>query len=281
MDTPREDRPPVILVKKRASHRGHHGGAWKVALADFMTAMMAFFLVMWITAQSKEIKESVGGYFRDPVGFNEKVGMGIMHGSQRALTLPRPGRSLSEADRRIQEQFVRERLKETGRQIVDALLALPGLSAMGDQIEVDLIEEGLRIRLMESEDSTFFALGSADLGPRGMEVFSTIGRILGSLDYDIVLEGHTDSRKFSDRRYTNWELSSDRANTARRVLEANGLDPTRILMVRSYGDRRLRYPENPEDPGNRRVTILVPNAYSPENIIDLSERYFLVGRDTL
>ncbi|HUU45242.1 MAG TPA: flagellar motor protein MotB [Acidobacteriota bacterium] len=276
-----ENGRPILIVKKRGGHGEHHGGAWKVALADFMTAMMAFFLVMWIMAQSKEIKEGVGGYFRDPVGFSEKIGMGIMNGTPSALTFSRPGSNLTEVERRTQEQVVRTRLKETGREIVDALLALPGLSDMGDQIEVDLVDEGLRIRLMESDDSTFFALSSADLGPRGMEVFSTIGRILGTLDYDVILEGHTDSRQFPDRRYTNWELSSDRANTARRVLEASGLEPERILMVRAYGDRRLRYADRPDDPANRRVAILVPNRFSSENLIDMSERYFLVGRDTL
>jgi len=281
MESGVENQPPVLIIKKSAGHESHHGGAWKVAYADFVTAMMAFFLVMWLVGQSEAVKKSVGGYFRDPVGFKEQVGTGTLPGTPAPITPPRPSPS-DEAQRRRDEERTRSDMKHTGKELVDALLALPNLSNIGDQIEVELTEEGLRIQLMEGGDSTFFDLGSPTLSPRGMEVLSTTGRILGPLGYEIVVEGHTDSRQYTGRRgYSNWELSSERANTARRVLETNGVDPPKIKLVRAYADRELRYPGSPEDPRNRRVAIVALNQYSLKTYVDLSERDRLAGRDTL
>ncbi|MEW5702956.1 MAG: flagellar motor protein MotB [Candidatus Zixiibacteriota bacterium] len=281
MESGLENQAPVLIIRKSGGHEGHHGGAWKVAYADFVTAMMAFFLVLWLVGQSEKVKSAVGGYFRDPVGFSEKVGTGMMEGSQSPITPPKPS-AQSEAQRRRDEERTRDELNRTGKELVDALLALPGLSDIGDQIEVELTEEGLRIQLMESGDSTFFDLGSSTLSPRGMEVLSTVGRMLGTQRHEIVIEGHTDSRQYAGKRgYTNWELSSDRANTARRVLETNGIDPSRIKLVRAYADHALRYPDHPEDPRNRRVAIVVLNEFSLKRYIDLSERAQLAGRDTL
>ena len=187
---------------------------------------------------------------------------------------------MSEAELHRRREISRLLLKETGQEIITALLALPGLSDAGDQIEVELTDEGLRIRVMESKDSTFFNLGSADLAPRGMAVFATIARGLIDVDNEIIIEGYTDSHRFPTRDYTNWELASDRANTARRVLELNGVDPKQIVQVRSFSDNKLRYPDRPEDPGNRRVTILVLNRYAIVRVVDLSERYLMAGRDS-
>lgn len=257
MESGKENESQVIIVKKGNKHGGHHGGAWKVAYADFVTAMMAFFLVMWIVAQSDRVKESVGGYFRDPAGFAKNAGLGIFKGEAQQ---PRA----EEETRRKHQMETEKHLADAGKAIVKAFSEM-GLSEVSDRIEVEMTNEGLRIQLMESGDSTFFDLGSASLAPSGVNVISTIGRIIAPLSYEVILEGHTDSRQYvrSDV-YSNWELSSDRANTARRLLEKSGVAPRRFAEIRGFADNRLRHPDDPEDPRNRRIAIVVLNPFSEQ-----------------
>ena len=258
-----EQDKPIIVVKKGGKHGGHHGGAWKVAYADFVTAMMAFFLVMWLVNQSDAVKESVGGYFRDPAGFTEKAGKGILQGSAGALKEPKPVPPPPETAQQKMEE-ARTELKETGESIMKALKELPGLMEIASRVEIEVTDEGMRIQMMESGDSTFFDLGSAHLSGSGEAAVKTIGDALAKIDYDIIIEGHTDSLRYSRTRgYSNWELSSDRANTARRLLEQSGIDPSRFVEIRAFADHRLRYPGNPGDPRNRRISILVLNPFSP------------------
>jgi chemotaxis protein MotB len=240
---------PVIIVKKKGAHGGHHGGAWKVAYADFVTAMMAFFLVMWLVNQSKPVKAAIGGYFRDPAAFEASGGRGVLPGGD---TINQPKPETPPAD-----QEERKRLEAAVLHIREGL-DKEAFKSLRDQVEFKVTPEGLRIDLIEKDDSTFFDSGSATLHGETEHVLGVIAHELGALDHEVDVEGHTDSRGYaSNERYSNWELSADRANAARRVMEREGLRQAQVTSVRGLADRQLRFPENPLDARNRRVSILV------------------------
>jgi chemotaxis protein MotB len=242
---------PVIIVKKKAAHAAHHGGAWKVAYADFVTAMMAFFMVMWLVGQSKSVKEGIGGYFRDPAVFESQGGQGVLPGAD---SIEDPRTQMPVAD----VESERRRLEAVVEHIKENLSAISAFQTLKDQIEFTVTPEGLRIDLIEQDASSFFASGSAVLRPETERILAIIAKELGLLDHDVVIEGHTDSRPYSSGgAYTNWELSADRANAARRVMDQNGLRSSQITSVRGLADRQLRVPDNPLDARNRRVSILV------------------------
>jgi chemotaxis protein MotB len=245
---------PVIIVKKKGHGKhGHHGGAWKVAYADFVTAMMAFFLVMWLVAQSAEVKAGVAGYFRDPGAFTDG-GRGVLPGAESGMTGgldPQPAPDVATAEAALQE---------AAEELRRALATLPQFEELKDQIEITVTDEGLRIELREAPDDGFFATGSAEVKPQTVAMLQIIGAQLVNLPNRVAVEGHTDSRPYSNESggaYTNWELSSDRANAARRVLEQAGLRHEQIEGVRGFADTRLRRPDEPLDPGNRRISIVV------------------------
>jgi chemotaxis protein MotB len=240
---------PIIVVKKKGGHHGHHGGAWKVAYADFVTAMMAFFLVMWLVGQSPQVRAGVGGYFRDPVAFEQTGGRGILPGGD-TVEEPKPV-TPPETDSE------RERLQAAVLHIKEGL-DQTALASLRDQVEFSASPEGLRIDLVERDESTFFDSGSAKLRGGTDQVLGVIAKELGAINYKLDLEGHTDSRGYaSEDRYSNWELSADRANAARRVMEKSGLRIDQVTSVRGLADRQLRYPNDPFDARNRRVSILV------------------------
>jgi len=244
---------PVIIVKKKGhGGHGHHGGAWKVAYADFVTAMMAFFLVMWLVGQSPQVKAAVGGYFRDPGVFETTKGGGVLPGSTVGLkdsgVTPPP-------DSVKQAQEVLERAAEHLR---EALQKVPALKALEDRIEITVTPEGLRIELLENEKNSFFAVGSAQLLPETVELLGVIAKELSPLGNKVAMEGHTDSRPYGSRNgYTNWDLSTDRANSARRAMESHGLREGQVDAIRGFADTRLRYPDDSLDPRNRRISIVV------------------------
>jgi len=239
----------IIIRKRKKGHAGHHGGAWKVAYADFVTAMMAFFLVMWLVGQSKAVKASVAGYFRDPGAFETQGGKGILPGGKDiAESGPSPAEAAAE----------RKSLEESARHIKERIDSLPELKTLGKQVEFTVTSEGLRIDLLESSGASFFDSGSAGMRRETEHLLGVIAHELGTLDNTIVVEGHTDSRQYaSSDKYTNWELSADRANAARRSMERQGLKPTQVVGVRGHADRELKVAENPMDPRNRRVSVLV------------------------
>ncbi len=243
----------IIVKKKKQAHQGHHGGAWKVAYADFVTAMMAFFLVMWIIGMKKDVKGAIASYFRDPGVFETTAGalVGGGAGTLDGTTSPPSADIVEEAARKVLEQAARRIREELARDV--------SLKGLGKQVEVTLTKEGLRIELLDSEESMFFDSGSAQLKPMTGHMLSLIAGELGRLARPVILEGHTDSRPYAgERSYSNWELSADRANAARRVMEASGLRPEQVRNVRGYADRVLRLPDAPLDPRNRRVSIVVP-----------------------
>ena len=248
----------VVVVKKAAKHarHGHHGGAWKVAYADFVTAMMAFFLVMWIVGQSKQTKEAIAGYFRDPVAFENKVGAGsgVLPGADSGLQgggrpVPAPPTDIKSATATLERAA--EHLRE-------ALSKTPEFANLKDRIEIQVTEEGLRIELLEAPDDGFFANGSAELKPEMITILTIIAQELTRLENKVAVEGHTDQRQYSEAQaYSNWELSSDRANAARRVLQAAGVREMQLDAVRGFAATRLRTPENPLASQNRRISIVV------------------------
>ncbi|MCX6827546.1 MAG: OmpA family protein [candidate division Zixibacteria bacterium] len=254
----KKELAPIIIIKKKGHHAGHHGGAWKVAYADFVTAMMAFFLVMWLVNQSPAVKQGIGGYFRDPVGFNKKAGQGMFEGGAS------PVKSFKYEKKEPSKDFEgeKQKLADAGEKIRDMINKSPDIEKLKDFVEIEMVPEGLRIQLIDasatSDSSIFFALGSAKLKPRTSLLLSSIASELGNLPNHIIVEGHTDSRPFTGRiDYSNWELSSDRANSARRLMEFSGLHLGQIFEVRGNADTQLRFASTPDDPRNRRVAIIV------------------------
>lgn len=244
----------IIVKKKKASHGGHHGGAWKVAFADFMTAMMAFFMVMWLIAMKQDVKLAIAAYFRDPGAFESTRG-GLLQGGSGALD----GASASPAKTAIKEETSRQALERAAQRMRQELAKEVGLEQLGKQVEITITNEGLRIELLDSEETMFFESGSAALKPGTERMLALIARELGRLGRPVIVEGHTDSRPYTGRNaYSNWDLSADRANSARRIVEASGLAREQIRSVRGYADRHLRVTSAPADARNRRVSLVVP-----------------------
>ncbi|HSV73251.1 MAG TPA: flagellar motor protein MotB [Chthonomonadales bacterium] len=258
------DRPIIIVKKKRGNHGGHHGGAWKVAYADFVTAMMAFFLVMWIIGLDSETRESVAAYFNDPVGFVKTHGGGRSPMSTlREGSAGRP--SVMPGSRGIAHASGADRLQLTKAQLEANVEQEASIRDLRRFMEVEVTDDGMRVELLEGREGTlFFDTGSARVRPKTELLLRVIGRELAKLPNHIVIEGHTDSRPYAGRmhHYTNWELSADRANAARRVL-GSVLRRGQIMEVRGLADTDLRVPTDPLHFSNRRVSILVTRMRSP------------------
>lgn len=249
---------PIIIVRKKGGHHGgHHGGAWKVAYADFVTAMMAFFLVMWLVSQSQEVRANVAGYFREPGVFDYEKSTGMLPGGRPGVEPGGAPTPMSPADPQalLQEQRV---LATAAEKIRERMAQSPGLATLADQIEFTVTSEGLKIDLVERADSSFFDSGSAELRGESERILQIIAGELARLDNEVVVEGHTDRRPYADgTRYGNWELSADRANAARRAMQRAGLEEGQVRGVRGYADTQLRMNDLPFDPRNRRVSIVV------------------------
>jgi chemotaxis protein MotB len=230
---------PIIIFKKKRGHGGHHGGAWKVAYADFVTAMMSLFIVLWLLNSSKPIQEAVGGYFRDPNGTASKKGSTLAgSGENLILTKDNMPKLKDQLEQKIHEMIDFEKLK--------------------NHIEMTVTSEGLRIELMESASGTLFDIGSPKLNHDGREVLIALAQELGKLPNKLSIEGHTDSKPYATSgTYSNWELSSERANATRRLMQANGVGANQVSQVRGFADQRLRNSANSLDPSNRRISLIV------------------------
>jgi chemotaxis protein MotB len=229
---------PIIIIKKKHGHGGHHGGAWKVAYADFVTAMMALFIVLWLMNSSKQIQEAVGGYFKDPTGTSKKVGSDMVGSGENFVV-----------NKDNMEQL-KEQLQKTIREV-------PHFETFKNHIEITVTNEGLRIELTESASGTFFESGSTKISPDGGELIAALAQELGKLPNKIAIEGHTDAVAYASANYGNWELSADRANAARRLMQMNGIRQDQVTQVRGFADQRLRKPDAPTDPSNRRISMIV------------------------
>jgi chemotaxis protein MotB len=236
---------PIIVIKKKGGHGGHHGGAWKVAYADFVTAMMALFIVLWLMSSSEKVKKAVAGYFNDPKGTASLLGT-TMAGNGVAV--------------KIEADMNQEKLKELKEKLEQEIKARKELEKLSKQIEITITPEGLRIELIEDKNGTFYESGSAHLSPSGQELLALLATELKTLPNQLLIEGHTDAAQYSsDADYSNWELSADRANAARRLLQDDGVRKDQVTQVRGYADQLLRVKNNPYDPSNRRISILVKN----------------------
>jgi chemotaxis protein MotB len=233
------DETPIIIIKKKSTHGSHHGGAWKVAYADFVTAMMALFIVLWLMNASKQVQEAVGGYFKDPRGTAKVVGTN-KNGAGDYVAIKK------------------EDMQKLKEELLQAIHHLDPDNKLKDRIEITITQEGLRIELMESAKGTFFELGSPNPTPALVELLKVLAQELGKLPNKISIEGHTDSKPYSGNRlYDNWDLSSERANEARRMMQHEGVRLDQVSQVRGFADQRLRLPQQPEDPSNRRISLIV------------------------
>jgi chemotaxis protein MotB len=241
---------PIIIVRKRAAHDEHHGGAWKVAFADFMTAMFSLFLVLWLITQSSDIKSAIAGYFQDPLGRAEEYGSSIMPGNG----------AQTQSVRRVMDpndvyDMSRDRLQSISDRLRDRFSDNKDLE---NHVEMTLTDEGLRIELLEGEEGYFFEKGVSTPTEAGRKVLALLSHELATLTLPIRVEGHTDANRYPDSApYSNWELSADRANAARRILVQSGLPAEQIAQVQAYADRKPRPGTDPYSPRNRRVSIVM------------------------
>jgi chemotaxis protein MotB len=242
------NKRPIIIKKKVVGHGGSHGGAWKVAYADFVTAMMALFIVLWLLSSSEKVRQAVGGYFRDPSGRGKNVGTN-MDGSGRDMNVLKDDMS-----------GLKEKLQSM-------IKLVPHFQKLQGNVELTITEEGLRIDLIEDSKGIFFESGKPQPSAIGKELLAALAKELGRLPNRILIEGHTDAQKYSGSEvYSNWELSADRANEARRLMETSGLLPDQVAQIRGYADQDLRNKQNPEDPSNRRVSLIVRYTDPPKQL---------------
>ena len=278
---------PIIIKRiKKASH-GAHGGAWKIAYADFVTAMMAFFLLMWLLGSTTEgDKKGISDFFASPLKVSLSGGSGS---GDSAHVLKGGGQDLSRTDGQVkrgetagkrstinllalkadQRAAEKARLEELKQKVQDVLAANPRLASMQSQIRLDMTPEGLRIQIVDADNRPMFDSGSSIVKPYMRELLQIIGEVLADVPNRLTLEGHTDAQPFGsgERGYSNWELSSDRANASRRELLAGGLPDTRVLRVQGLASSRPLPDTDPLSPTNRRISIIVMNR-------DAEDRFF-------
>ena len=239
MAAPNAALPPIVIKKKVSGHGGHHGGAWKVAYADFVTAMMALFIVLWLLSSNEKVKKAVSEYFNDPKGVASKTGSALAGTGQSVF--------LSKQDL----QKIKEELEK-------AMKKVPEMQKLKNQVTMTVTGEGLRIELLENVDGVFFQSGSTKPTQSMVDVIAVLSQQLGKLPNNILIEGHTDAAPYqSASGYSNWELSADRANETRRVMQSHGVRADQVKQVRGFADQSLRNKANPMDASNRRISVIV------------------------
>jgi chemotaxis protein MotB len=238
----------IIIIKRRAKSYGvHHGGAWKVAYADFVTAMMSLFIVLWLVSSSEPIKKAVGGYFTDPKGFAKDAGNGMKGSGGEGISVKKD--DLNKLKEKL-EQVVRDS---------------PALRKVREHVVFTITNEGLRVELLEGDGSTFFESGSPLPTEFGKDLLRKLAEEIGKLPNRVAVEGHTDSRPYlGGADYSNWELSADRANAARRLMQQTGIRDDQVIQVRGSADQSLRNKVNPNDGTNRRITLIIQYQTDPE-----------------
>jgi len=247
-----KDRPRIIIIKKKGGHAAHHGGAWKVAYADFVTAMMAFFMVLWLVSQTDEVTRSeLAHYFRSGVfsGSGHVIGDAVPSGH---------GPTVGGGTPQMREQGSLEQAATSMQRALDlAVLDDPQLQALREQIDVSVVDEGLLIQISEGGEDLLFGLSSAELSAPLRTFLDTLGPVLGSIPNHLQIHGHTDARPFpAGATFDNWDLSFRRGDEAREYLEQHGVAHGQIVAVVAHADSDLLYPDEPLDPRNRRLSIL-------------------------
>src|SRR6185312_986142 len=237
------EQAPIIVIKRKKQVHGHHGGAWKVAYADFVTAMMALFIVLWLLSSSEQVQKAVGGYFSEPTGAGKQVGNGLRGVGGESLTIA------SKTDMSKLKDKLDQAVKQTAP-----------FQKIKEHVMMTVTGEGLRVELTEGEQAGFFfQSGSPDPSGVGKDLLSTLAQEIGKLPNTVIIEGHTDNKALARKDYSNWELSTDRANSARRWMEQNGMRPDQVIQVRGYADQKPRDSKSADDPSNRRITVIIQN----------------------
>lgn len=278
---------PIIVKKVKKGGHGAHGGAWKIAYADFVTAMMAFFLLMWLLGSTTEgDKKGIQDYFQSPLKIAMLGGSGagdassIIKGGGTDITRQagqvKDGdveaekksynlRALKEQQRRAE----RVRLEQLKQKVEEVVQLNPRLAAMGGQIKLELTQEGLRIQIADEGNRAMFDSGSAVVKPYMRELLQELGAVLAEVPNRLTIEGHTDAKPFAggDRGYSNWELSADRANASRREMVLGGLPEARLLRVQGLASSKLLDAQAPEDAVNRRISIIVMNRDAEDAVL--------------
>ena len=279
---------PIIIKRARRGGHAAHGGAWKIAYADFVTAMMAFFLLMWLLGSTSEgDRNGIADYFQSPLKvalLNSGSGSGDSSSVVRG-----GGKDLSRTDGQVKKgdveakrstinlQALKEdvkraeasRLQALKEKMQDVLAANPRLAALRSQIRLDMTPDGLRIQIVDEQNRAMFDSGSAIVKPYMRDLLHEIAQVLSEVPNRLTLEGHTDASSFSagERGYSNWELSSDRANASRRELLAGGLPEVRVLRVQGLASSSLYEGADPLSPVNRRISIIVMNREAEDRLL--------------
>jgi chemotaxis protein MotB len=253
-----EDKPRVIIKRKKGHGAAHHGGAWKVAYADFVTAMMALFIVLWLLTQADmRLKQQIAAYFRDPGILPAGSFLNPDHAGQKEKEPKVMAKELIVLQGDAEQEALVGEKKAIDEAIDRAMKENPELADLRDQVIVQVTDAGLSIQVVDAGRDMLFDLSSAKLKPALMQLLKHLATELGRLPNHIQIGGHTDSRPFpADATITNWELAFARANAARRVMETNGLWPGQINRVVGYADSEPLVPENPLADENRRLSIL-------------------------
>ena len=281
MATSSEKAKSTIVVKrvKKGGH-GAHGAAWKIAYADFVTAMMAFFLLMWLLGSTtKGDLKGISEYFQSPLQVSMSGGDGsgdsntVITGGGQDLTMSagqvKRGEVKAKKHRRDEVlKSERARMEELQRHLNQAILSSERLAEFKNQIRVEVTPDGLRIQIVDDFRRPMFDIGSARVKDYMRDILREFGKVLNEVDSKIVLTGHTDSAQYAngDKAYSNWELSADRANASRRELVAGGMETRKIVRVVGLADSSLLDPENPMNPLNRRISIIVLNKLAEERM---------------
>lgn len=274
-------RPSLLVIRRKGKggHDGHHGGAWKIAYADFVTAMMAFFLLMWLLGSTtKGEKAGIADYFNTPLSVALSGGTysggatSVLDGGGQDISRPQIGDVSHNDDTAARQRPKGSDTRPMGKDDTGQLRSLKkkietlinqniNLRAFSDQIKLDITSEGLRIQIVDSQNRPMFSSGSATLAPYTHEILRQIGVALNDVDNRVSIAGHTDSHPYtgSQTHYSNWELSSERANAARRELIDGGMKTEKVIQVRGLADALPFSPDDPAAPMNRRISIVVLN----------------------
>jgi chemotaxis protein MotB len=268
------DKPIIIVKRRKGIGGGHHGGAWKVAYADFVTAMMAFFMVMWLVAAvDKETRAAMFEYFKNPSmeqGKSVKAAPGQMGPGGASTAVINMGGGLdamkTHDDRkpltgdeltRLARQEERAKLQQLLDDLKKAIEESGTLQPFKNQLLLDITPEGLRIQIVDAQNRPMFDLGSSQLKDYTTVILRELTAYLNKVPNRLSVTGHTDTTPFARKGFSNWDLSADRANAARRALEAGGLNPDKIARIVGLSSSVLFNPQNPRDPVNRRISIIV------------------------
>lgn len=280
-----EQKQVIIKRVKKVKGHAHHGGAWKIAYADFVTAMMAFFLLMWLlTVSTEDELRGISDYFDSPLRISMMGGQSV---GEQTRVLPGGGEDLTRTEGEVRlgdlepldtETLLREQerreLEELKERIEEAIESIPSLSQYRDQLLIDITDEGLRVQIVDLENRPMFEIGSARLQPYAAKILGELSELLNQVGNRVSITGHTDAAPFAggEAGYSNWELSNDRANAARRELVSAGLDPEKMLRIVGLASTVPLDSDDVFSPINRRISILLVNRETEQAIIGDGER---------